>query len=252
MNVGRYLIVMAIAAVASLVAYHWSRGSSVFRFESPYWDLGLLPILAALLVGACLFRGSGGRRRRFLLGFEAGGWAAVVGYIVSCSRPAKWSLVSALLPFQTGYQLAPGRSTTWRDLRPWGIFVDTVTLVSLPLLVGALGGAVCSVRLTLRRLMVAVAVMAVLLGGLVDTIRRARHHDRMAQDHRRQIVGVLRGRQRPDGTVVFEPTSKDRAGKAVSERQQRLDRWHEAMARRYWHASPYPWSRPPEILPPPE
>ena len=71
----------------------WSKGSSIFSFESPFWDLGLIPIVIALVIGAYRVGGCDAIRRRFLLGFELFGLAAVTAYIVSCSRPARWSLV---------------------------------------------------------------------------------------------------------------------------------------------------------------
>ncbi len=87
---------VALAVVAFVLAFRWCRGSSVFGFESPYWDLGLIPILAALAIIAVRVKVRDCRRSRFLLGFEVLGLAAVAAYFVSCSRPARWSLVSAL------------------------------------------------------------------------------------------------------------------------------------------------------------
>src|SRR5271169_2068930 len=93
-------LVVAIAVVGFILAFRWSRGSSVFGFESPFWDLGLIPILAALAIIAVRGRTADVRRLRFLVGFEIFGLAAVAAYFVSCSRPARWSPVSVLLPFQ--------------------------------------------------------------------------------------------------------------------------------------------------------
>jgi hypothetical protein len=243
----------AVATAAlSWAAMRWPRGLSFFGFESPYWDLGLLPVLVALAVKAYRLKDAEGARRRFLIGFEVCGFAAAIAYTLSCARPAKWSLVSVLLPFHTGYMLAPDMRMTWRELNPWGIFVDTVILVLLPMLPATLGGIVCSERITLRRMMVAVAIIAILFGGFVDTRRRARHYDRMGNYHRNQIVGQLYGHTGPDGGMVYEPSEIDRKGKAVSPRQQRLDRWHEAMAQKYWHSSFYPWSAAIRELPAPE
>ena len=73
------------------------------KLVSPFWKLWLLLIPAGLALGANRLRGSGGSRRRFLIGFEVYGVAAAVGYAVSCSRPALWSLVSTLLPVQPGF-----------------------------------------------------------------------------------------------------------------------------------------------------
>jgi hypothetical protein len=235
---------LLIAVVAlSWGAMRWPRGLSLFGFESPYWDLGLLPILSALLLVPIRFRSSG---KRFLTGFEVCGVAATIAYSLSCMRPAKWSIVSVLLPFQTGYLLAPGRRTTLGDLKPWGIFVDTVILVLLPLLPAILGGVIASVRITLRRLMVSVAVLAIIFGAPINTIRRARHYDRLGLYHRKQVVGQVWSRIGPDGKQFTEISAIDRKGKAVSPRQQKVDRWHEAMAQKYWHAPYYPWSAAPK------
>lgn len=247
---GRYAAIPA--GFAAWAALRWPWGLSLFGFESPYWDLGLLPIVTALMLGAICIKGTDGARRRFLIGFVVCGFVAAVAYVVSCSRPARWSLVSVLQPFQTGFMLAPEMRTTWTNLTLWGIVVDTVILVLLPLVPAALGGVVCSVRLTLRRVMVAIAVIAVCLAGIVSTIRRARQHDRMGHFHRSQIVGVLYSRAGPGAKLVVYHRAVDRNGKAVSSHQQRMDRWHEAMAQEYWHASYYPWSGAVKEIPLPE
>jgi hypothetical protein len=63
---------------------------------------------------------------------------------------------------------------------------------------------------------------------------------------------VLLGHDGPDGKAIFEPQAIEKDGKPVSPAQQRLDRWHEAMAQRYLHCSYYPWSAAVKDLPPPE
>jgi hypothetical protein len=110
------MVLVVIIVIGLVFANGWSKGSSVFGFESPFWNLGLIPILTALVIGACRFGGCDADRRRFVLGFEIFGLAAITAYIVSCSRPARWSLVSALLPFQTGLMLAPDVRMSWKDL----------------------------------------------------------------------------------------------------------------------------------------
>jgi hypothetical protein len=187
----------AVSATAALVwaAIRWPSGLSLFGFESAYWDLGLLPALAAFALAAYRLKSAIGPRRRFLVGFLCCGLIAAAAYTASCSRAARWSPVSMLQPFQTGFMLAPGMRTSWRDLRPWGVFIDSVILVLIPLLPALLGGAAVSVRITLGRMMAVVAVPL---------------------------------------------------------RQQRLDRWHEAMAQKYWHSSYYPWSAAVKETPPPE
>ena len=76
----------AMVAIAVALAIRWFRGSSVFGFESPYWDLGLIPILAALVTGAIRLTACAGTGRRFVLGFEVFGWVAVTAYFLSCSQ----------------------------------------------------------------------------------------------------------------------------------------------------------------------
>src|SRR5271166_5267019 len=149
----RYVMALAaLAATAFVFAIGWFRGSSAFGFESAYWDLGLIPILAALVTCAVRFEGRAGTYRRFLLGFEVFGLAAVTAYFFSCSRPARWSPVSALLPFQTGFKLAPDIGAKWTDLSFWKIVLDTTVLASLPFIVASVGGTLCAVRFTMRRI----------------------------------------------------------------------------------------------------
>jgi hypothetical protein len=252
-NVPTFVLCAGIATAAlAWAAIRWPSGRSLFGFESAYWDLGLLPALAASALAAYRLKSATGPQKRFLIGFLSCGLIAAVAYTASCSRAARWSPVSVLQPFQTGFMLAPGMRTSWRDLRPWGIFVDSVILVLIPLLPALLGGLAVSVRITLRRMMVAVAIVAILLWVMTATIHRARHQDRMGYYHRDQIVGALLGHAGPDARIVFEPQSVDRSGKAVPPHQQRLDRWHEAMAQKYWHSSYYPWSAAVRETPPPE
>ena len=76
------------------------------------------------------------------------------------------------LPFQTGFRLAPDIGARWTDLSFWKIVVDTTVLTSLPLIVASVGGTMCSVRFTMRQIVVAVAVIAIVLGVLVNFGRR--------------------------------------------------------------------------------
>ncbi len=248
-----FLLGIVPASVAVVWAViRWTSGRSLFGFESPYWDLGLLPTLAALVWAGYRLKFVNGPRRRFLIGFLIVGLIAVVAYTASCSRPAQWSFVSMLQPFQTGFMLAPRMGMSRRHLRPWGVFVDSVILILIPLLPALLGGLVVSIRITLGRMMAAIAVIAILFGGVTTTIRRARHQDQMGHYHRTQIAGILRGHPGLDGTMVFEPQPIDSKGRTISPQQQKLDRWHEDMAQKYWHSSPYPWSAAVKETPPPE
>jgi hypothetical protein len=246
------VVLVVMMAIGLVFAVGWSKGLSILGFESPFWDLGLIPILTALVIGACCFGGCDADRRRFVLGFVILGSAAITAYIASCSRPARWSLVSALLPFQTGLMLAPDVGKSWKDLTFGRILVDTAILASLPLVVAALGGVMFSVRFTMRRIVATVAVIAMVLEALVGVRRRMRRFDELGAYHRDQIIGRLRGRVGADGTMTYVPSSVDRNGKPVTPHQQMMDRWHERMAQRYWHAAYRPWLNVTLDPPPPE
>jgi hypothetical protein len=235
------VLLVAMIGIGLVLVGGWSKGSSILGFESLYWDLGLIPIVTSLVIGACRIGRCDAVRRRFLLGFEVFGLAAVTAYTLSCSRPARWSLVSALLPFQTGFMLAPDVGASWKNLIFWNILVDTAILASLPLIVASVGGVMFSVRFTMRRIAVAVAVIAIVLGALVGVGRRMRRFADLGTYHRDQIVSQLYGIPGADGTMLYVPSSRDRNGKPVTPYQQRMDRWHEQMAQRYWRASRHPW-----------
>jgi hypothetical protein len=235
------MILVVVTFIGLLLTRDWFTGSSSFGFESPYWDLGLLPIAAALVIGACRVGGCNATRQRILLGFAIFGLAAVAAYIFSCSHTARWSLVSALLPFQTGLMLAPDVGYSWKDLNFWGILVDTAILMAIPLIVAGVGGVLFSVRFTMRRIGVAVAVIAMLLAALVSVGRRIRRFDSLGHYHRTQIVGQLYGTPGLDGKVTFVVSPVDQKGRPVPHRQLIMDRWHEQMAQKYWRAARYPW-----------
>lgn len=246
-------VAIAAAAVVAWAAIRWTAGLSMFGFESPYWDLGLLPILTALLAAALRLKTATGRWRRFLVGVLVCGLSTAAVYAACCTFPAPWNPASVLQPFQTGYMLAQGK-TTWRALGAWGVFVDTTILVLIPVLPALLGGLAASVRLTLHRTMAAVAVVAVLLGGFVSTKRSARYKEQMGYYHLRQIVGGvgIHSTSTSDGKFTLEVRAVDRGGNPPSTRQQRLNRWHAAMAEKYWRSANYPWSPPVKETPPPE
>jgi hypothetical protein len=179
-----------------IAAATWSRGCSIFGFDSPFWDLGLLPALAGLIIGISHLNGP---RRRFVIGFEVCGILSAVAYVVSCSRPARWSIVSALLPFQTGFWLMPEMKKSWTALNPWEMLADLVVLVAIPLLPALGGGLLASIRITLRRSMIAVAIIAIMLGLATSYLRRVRHYERMGglspQQDRRRPCRIGRGRR---------------------------------------------------------
>jgi hypothetical protein len=237
------ILFVAVAVVVFILAFRWSRGSSVFGFESPYWDLGLLPILAALAILAVRASAADGRHLRFIFGFEVFGLAVVAAYFVSCSRPARWSLVSALLPYQTGLMLSPDIGKRWQDLSFWRILVDMAVLASLPLIVALVGGLMFAVRFTTRRIVVVVAVIAMVLGGFVNFIRRVRRFDDLASYHRSQIIGVAqRNVIDDDGMIVgLEVSPVDVKGSPVAPGQQLLNQWHARMFQKYLRAARRPW-----------
>jgi hypothetical protein len=235
------MVLVVTSTVGLVLAACWSKGSSIFGFESPFWDLGLIPILTALAIGTCRLGRAPAGRRRFLIGFDLFGLVAVATYVASCSRTARWSPVSALLPFQTGLMLAPDVGASWKSLVFWNILVDVAILVSLPLLVAALGGVMFSVRFTMRRIAVTVAVIAVILGGLVGVGRRIRRYDSLGSYHRNQVVGQVYAMNGADGTTKYIPTSSDPDGRPLTAQQQRSDRWHLEMSQKYWNAARHPW-----------
>jgi len=236
-------LVVAIAVVGFILAFRWSRGSSVFGFESPFWDLGVIPILAALAIIAVRGRTADVRRHRFLVGFGVFGLAAVAAYFVSCSRPARWSPVSVLLPFQTRFKLSPDIGGRWQDLSVWKILVDMAVLASLPLIVALVGGMMFAVRFTTRRIVVVVAVIAMVLGGLVNFVQRVRRFDDLASYHRSQIIGVAqRNVIDDDGMIIgLELSTIDLKGNPVAPRQRLLNQWHARMFQRYLRAARRPW-----------
>jgi hypothetical protein len=233
------LAVMIAIGLALVVS--WSGGSSIFRFESPFWDLGLIPILSALAVAACRLGNGPPDRRRFRHGFVLFGLAAVAAYVASCSQTARWSLVSALLPYQTGLMLAPDVGASWTSLVFWNILVDTAVLASLPFVVATVGGVLFSARFTTRRIAVWVAIIALVVGTVVGVGRRVRRFDQLAAFHRRQIVGQMVIMRGADGRMSYVPSGRDRSGTRLTPHERKMDRWHEKMAQRYLHAARYPW-----------
>src|SRR3954468_14385090 len=97
------------------------------------------------------------------------------------------------------------------------------------------------VRVTVRGMMVAVAVVGAALGGLAGLDRRRARLERLGSDHRARVVCVLAGSPGPDGVYAYEPRGFDQRGRPTSRRQRAADRWHEAMAQKYRRAARYPW-----------
>jgi hypothetical protein len=94
-------------------------------------------------------------------------------------------------------------------------------------------------RISMRKLMLLVAVLGIILGGLAQLDRRRRHFRSLAAFHISQRLmdsGVGGGRR---GTVVYF----DRAGNRLTDQQLREDAWHLEMNRKYYRAAQRPWLR---------
>jgi hypothetical protein len=98
-------------------------------------------------------------------------------------------------------------------------------------------------RFTVRRMMVAVAIAAVLLGVWAWVERRRARLSAIANWHHGQIICVFFGFPGPDGEYVYEATdAPQKSGDPpVSLHQQRIDTWHREIAVKYWRAAEYPW-----------
>ena len=91
-------------------------------------------------------------------------------------------------------------------------------------------------RMTTRRLMIAVAVVGLLMGGIVGGVRlRRRREYLMGYYHHHHQMAVM---WISKGIETLDP------------RCQRLIAYHGALARKYWYAARFPWL-PVEPDPPP-
>ena len=80
-------------------------------------------------------------------------------------------------------------------------------------------------RFTVRRLMVAVAIIGSTLGITIHTIERRERFRWIAVHHRANI---------PKDMPRIKPFG-------MEDKHWRLIEWHESMARKYEHAARYPW-----------
>lgn len=103
-------------------------------------------------------------------------------------------------------------------------------------------------RTTTRRLMAAVAVVALALGAWLGIERRRARLTRISYDHLERIVGRGSGFGPPTGAGVL---SLGPDGRPLSERQQKLDVWHLLLHRKYFEAARRPWLPVPPDSPPP-
>jgi hypothetical protein len=96
-------------------------------------------------------------------------------------------------------------------------------------------------RFTMRRMMVAIALLGSSFGVLATIERRRASFERLGWYHRDQVISVLAGFPGADGNYLYEPTDVDQQGNTVSDHQREIDRWHESLAQKYWTAARYPW-----------
>jgi hypothetical protein len=101
-------------------------------------------------------------------------------------------------------------------------------------------------HMTTRRWMVAVAVVAVVMGGGIWLRERRRSFESLAAYHQSKLDRFLIWRSLDDLTVIrlfhrdLKPLTTDEA---------KIATWHAAMARKYEQAARYPWL-PVELDPP--
>jgi hypothetical protein len=100
-------------------------------------------------------------------------------------------------------------------------------------------------QMTTRRWMIAVAVVALSMGGIVEFVRLKRRSDDLtvrAQDHARRAS--FYHLYTPGVDEHLRATLEPQERSAVEDRKTRLlgvIAYHEAMARKYDRAARYPW-----------
>jgi hypothetical protein len=90
-------------------------------------------------------------------------------------------------------------------------------------------------RFTMRRLMVAVAIIAVLIGAgrwVVEMRTRSIAHSRRAREFASMIAGAISETQTTEGRWI------DRYD---NENGRIIEAWAGTLARKYWRLSDYPW-----------
>ena len=110
-------------------------------------------------------------------------------------------------------------------------------------------------RFTLRRLMLAVAILALLLGVWLWGERRRARFSALAGWHERQVLWnlcVIVGYPGPDGEYIYEAQARSQmpGNPPMSPHQQRISTWHYQIAMKYYRAARNPWL-PVEPDPPP-
>jgi hypothetical protein len=99
--------------------------------------------------------------------------------------------------------------------------------------------------MTTRRWMIAVAVVALLLGGGIGGVRLKRRHDLfvlLAQSHAETAIG-LRGSEdlAREALKMIGDTPRAHRVRSIMARIDRRIAYNESMARKYRHAARYPW-----------
>jgi hypothetical protein len=96
-------------------------------------------------------------------------------------------------------------------------------------------------RFTVRRMMVAVAIVGFLLGAAAmwriaaSRGASAAYHAREAEFSRRSLKDYR------DGRVTLRGTLTDREAARIARRLERIAPYHDVLARKYERAARYPW-----------
>jgi hypothetical protein len=92
--------------------------------------------------------------------------------------------------------------------------------------------------LSIRGVVVAIAILAMALGAIFWVERRRSRFTRLAQFHHDQIVGLAVGRNPPTGLGL---SSFGPRGKPLTKAQQRDDERHFGLFLKYKRAASEPW-----------
>jgi hypothetical protein len=107
------------------------------------------------------------------------------------------------------------------------------------------------VQFTVRRMVVAVALVAIPLGATVELKRRSDHFRRLAEGHRQKAIAGWMA-SRPDGSRGG--FYYDRTGMPIPDWERHLlrDAWHARLKDKYYQASRRPWFPVPPDPPEPK
>jgi hypothetical protein len=107
-------------------------------------------------------------------------------------------------------------------------------------------------RFTVRRLMLAIAILALPLGIWGRREYRRITFERLASDHRSRIKGLILGRGGPFGYGLWGLESGSHPARLLTDRERQLDRYHMDLFRKYFEAARSPMSPVPPDPPEPE